>query len=36
MPGIDKNKTLLHYAAYNEMMSSKASIPHYDITDKLQ
>jgi hypothetical protein len=36
MPGIDKNKTLLHYAAYNEMMSNKASVPHYDITDKLQ
>jgi hypothetical protein len=36
LPGIDKNKKFIIYAAYNAMPSSTRSVPHYDIKDVLQ
>jgi hypothetical protein len=36
MPGIDKNRKYLIYAAYNEMPSATKNVVHYDIKEKLE
>jgi len=36
MPGIDKNRKYLIYAAYNELPVSTKNVPRYEVKDKLQ
>ncbi|RYU90262.1 hypothetical protein EWM62_12085 [Mucilaginibacter terrigena] len=36
LPGIDKNKKYIIYAAYNEMPSSERLVPHFEYKDVLQ